>query len=210
VLFRSPDGIATLASTGATRVVAAPLLLFSAGHALRDIPALLAAAAASYPHMAFRQARCLGCHPAIVELSAWRFREAIGAAGQPREHDRADTLLLFVGRGSREPEANAEMYRFARLRFEATPLAWLEVCFTALAEPSLERGLKIAASLPFGHVVVQPHLLFDGELSQGIEQQVAAARQYCTDKHWTITAPLGPHRLLVDAVEELAGTAATR
>ena len=204
-----PEAIATLASSGATRVVAAPVLLFAAGHALLDIPALLADAERIHPQIEFRQARCLECHPAVVELSALRFREAIAASDWSRADDH-DTLLLCVGRGSREPAANAEMFRFARLRFETTPVAWLEVCFSALAEPSLERGLEIAAALPFRRVVVQPHLLFDGQLRQQIEHQVATARRGCPQKLWIVTQILGPHRWLVDAVRELAGTAASR
>lgn len=204
-----PEAIATLAGAGATRVVAAPLLLFAAGHALRDIPELLAHAERTHSRIEFRQARCLECHPAVVELSALRFRDTLAAANWSSADDQ-DTLLLFVGRGSREPEANAEMFRFARLRYETTPVGWLEVCFTALAEPSLERGLEIAAALPFGRVVVQPHLLFDGQLRQRVEQQVAAARRDCPDKLWTVTETLGPHRLLVEAVKELAAAAASR
>ncbi|MBX9788455.1 MAG: sirohydrochlorin chelatase [Pirellulales bacterium] len=204
-----PEAIDTLTGAGATRVVAAPLLLFAAGHALRDIPELLADAERTHSRIEFRQARCLECHPAVVELSALRYREALAAADRSGADDR-DTLLLFVGRGSREPEANAEMFRFARLRFEATPVAWLEVCFTALAEPSLERGLEIAAALPFGRVVVQPHLLFDGQLRQRIEHGVAATRRSCPQKEWIVTEILGPHRLLLEAVRELAATAASR
>ncbi|MGD9644656.1 MAG: sirohydrochlorin chelatase, partial [Pirellulales bacterium] len=204
------EGIAALAGRGATQITVAPLLLFAAGHALRDIPAVIAEATARYPQIEFRQSRCLECHPAIVELSALRFQETLTAAGPRPQVDAADTLLLFVGRGSREPAANAEMFRFARLRFETTPVGWVEVCFTALTEPSLERGLELAARLPFGQVVVQPHLLFDGELRQRIERQTAAARRSCPQKRWLVTAPLGAHRLLVDAVEELAGTQGVR
>lgn len=205
-----PEAIATLAGSGVTRVTVAPLLLFAAGHAQHDIPALLAAARAAHPQIEFRQSNCLECHPAIVELSALRFNEAIQGDTSPPGAESSDTLLLLVGRGSREPAANAEMYRFARLRFEKTPIGWVEICFTALTEPSLERGLEIAAALPFGRVVVQPHLLFDGELLRRIQGRVAAVRAADPKRKWVVTDPLGPHQLLADAVIELASAAAAR
>lgn len=227
-----PEAIAELARAGVTRVTAAPLLLFAAGHAQHDIPALLAAARVAHPQIEFRQASCLECHPAMVELSALRFHEAIRAherlansqmlaeslaipphpLAELQQHNAAsaDTLLLLVGRGSRERSANAEMYRFARLRFERTPIGWVEICFTALTEPSLDRGLEIAAALPFGRIVVQPHLLFDGELLRRIQTRVAAVRAADPTRKWVVTEPLGPHQLLADAVIKLASAAAAR
>ena len=207
-----PEAIAALAGAGVTRVTAAPLLLFAAGHAQHDIPAMLSAAKAAHPQIEFCQASCLECHPAMVELSALRFHEAIRREETPPDSDSedSDTLLLLVGRGSREPAANAEMYRFARLRFEKTPIGWVEVCFTALTEPSLDRGLEIASSLPFGRVVVQPHLLFDGELLRRIQDRVSSAGCAEPQRKWLVTDPLGPHQLLADAVIELASAAAAR
>ena len=227
-----PEAITALAGAGVTRVTAAPLLLFAAGHAQHDIPAMLSAAKAGHPQIEFCQASCLECHPAIVELSALRFHEAIRAHERlansqilaeslaipphpivelQQDNDAsADTLLLLVGRGSREPAANAEMYRFARLRFEKTPIGWVEICFTALTEPSLDRGLEIAAALPFGHIVVQPHLLFDGELLRRIQDRVRSASRADSQRKWVVTHPLGPHQLLADAVIELASAAAPR
>jgi len=205
-----PEAIATLATAGVTRVTAAPLLLFAAGHAQHDIPALLAAARSAHPQIEFRQASCLECHPAIVELSALRYREAIEVGESQTEANDSDTLLLLVGRGSREPAANAEMFRFARLRFEKTQVGWVEICFTALTEPSVDRGLEIAAALPFGRVVVQPHLLFDGELLRRIQGRVEAVGRADPQRKWVVTQPLGPHQLLTDAVIELASAAADR
>jgi sirohydrochlorin cobaltochelatase len=205
-----PDAIAELAGAGVTRVTAAPLLLFAAGHAQHDIPAILAAAHVAHPQIEFRQASCLECHPAIVELSALRFNEAIHGATSPSPAESSDTLLLFVGRGSREASANAEMYRFVRLRFEKTPVGWVEICFTALTEPSLDRGLEIALALPFGRIVVQPHLLFDGELLRRIQNRVEAIGRADPKRTWVVTQTLGPHQLLTDAVIELASAAAAR
>ena len=66
-----------------------------------------------------RQTPTLGCHQAIVELSATRFEQCLAMAdrgeadrGEAEPVPAADTLLLIVGRGSRDPQANSELARF--------------------------------------------------------------------------------------------------
>ncbi|HEV7221142.1 MAG TPA: sirohydrochlorin chelatase [Pirellulales bacterium] len=173
-----------------------PLLLFAAGHAKIDLPAAAAEAAAKYPKLQVRQAAPLGCHPALVELSKRRYLEAV--KNLPGAADN-ETLLLVVGRGSRDASANAELARFARLRFEACAAGWLETCFAAMAEPSLERALPLVARLPFGRVAVQPHLLFRGELLSRIRQTVEGFAAEQRHMEWLIAPHLGPDRLVAEA-----------
>lgn len=207
--FAQPDiaaGLAALVGQGVGRVAAMPLLLLAAGHAKRDIPELLTAAAAEYPDLHWRQTVHLGCHERLLELSAQRFRETLpqpphGATNLPIGAD--ETLLLFVGRGSTDPEANAEFAQFCRLRWERTPTAWYELCFTALAQPSLERGLEMAARLPLAQVVVQPHLLFAGRLLDRVRAAVAEQRERCPGKRWLIAEPLGAAAKLAQAVRQI-------
>jgi len=190
-------GLDRAVERGARRVVALPLLLFAAGHAKRDIPELMAAAQRRHPGVTFHQAPHLGCHPQLVELSVERFR-TVGPI------DADSTLLLLIGRGSYEPTANAEMAQFARLRWEAAPVAWYEVGFTAMTEPKLERALAVAAMLPFSQVVVQPHLLFAGELVERIRAAVDATAAAYPAKAWSLADHLGPSPRLVPAVLERA------
>jgi sirohydrochlorin cobaltochelatase len=173
-----------------------PLLLFAAGHAKIDLPAAAAEAAAMHPKLQVRQAAPLGCHPALVELSKRRYLEAVkNLPAAPAN----ETLLLVVGRGSRDASANAELARFARLRFEACPVGWLETCFAAMAEPSLERALPLVARLPFGRVAVQPHLLFRGELLSRIRRTVESFAAEQRQIEWLIAPHLGPDELVADA-----------
>lgn len=175
----------------------APLLLFAAGHAKSDIPEAVASAAESYSGLCIRQSAALACQPALVELSTRRYREAV--------HERSygtdgETLVVMVGRGSRDPEANSEMARFARLRWEACPVGWLETCYTAMTEPSLERTLELAARLPFARVVIQPHLLFRGELLARIARVTADFAGRYPRIDWVLAAHLGPDPLVAEAV----------
>ncbi len=190
-------GLDCAVERGATEVVALPLLLFAAGHAKRDVPELLADASRRHPSVEFRQAPHLGCHADLIELSVQRYREC----GPPAAED---SLLLLIGRGSYDPTANAEMAQFARLRWEAERTAWYEVGFTAMAEPALDRAISVAGDMPFSHVVVQPHLLFAGELLERINVAVQEAADRFPDKSWSVTPHLGPSDLLVSAVLDRA------
>lgn len=192
---------------GATTVDVLPLLLFAAGHARNDLPRLLETAAITHPGVHFRLKPVLNCQTDLVALSALRFRDAVGAAA---DFDPAKTMLLLVGRGSSDPEACREMLHFADLRRQRTPLGHVDVCFLAICEPLLESALPAAASSEFRRIVVQPHLLFRGELSERVASAVGRAAAQYPQKSWISADPLGPHPLLAAAALEAAGLGATR
>jgi sirohydrochlorin ferrochelatase len=197
--FESPDideALAQMALRGATEVHVVPLLLFAAGHALVDIPAALRRAVTQYPRLHVSLAPAFNCSPELLALTQLRCQEAL-AGDSPVSAEQ--TALVLVGRGSKEPDANAEMARFARLAFERSGLGWLEVCFTALAEPRLEPALEVIARMPFQRFVVQPHLLFRGELSERVSHEVARVAKNHSGE-WRVAGHLGPHELLVEAV----------
>lgn len=193
-------GFARLIERGITQeITVAPLLLFAAGHAKSDIPQAVSREAAKFPGLRLRQASHLGAHPAIVELSKRRYQETVGQL--PPLPD-SETLLVFVGRGSRDASANAELAQFARLRWESHPTGWLQTCYAAMAEPALERALEFAVRLPFRRVVVQPHLLFHGELLSQIARTVAAFAAERSEIEWAVTPQLGPDRLVAEALAD--------
>lgn len=193
---------AALAAAGARRIHALPLLLFSAGHAQRDIPAALRAAAASFPGLEVSQGPALECQEAILRLSAMRFTQAL--QGQ-RRMARADTLWLLVGRGSRDPRAQAAFRRFARLRRRRTPVGRQETAWLAMAQPRLGEALARAAGRSYRRVVVQPHLLFAGELATQVCREVASAARRWPEKEWLVTQHLGDSGLIAEAVLEVSG-----
>lgn len=198
------DALRRLARDGIRQVTVAPLLLFAAGHAKRDVPEAIAAVLADFPRLTCRQAPHLGCHDKILALSAQRFREAI-AARAPL--DAGQTLLLLVGRGSLDEEATREMLRFSRLRAQSTPVGRVETCFLAMARPSLADTLPRAASLGFRRIVVQPHLLFAGDLLAGLVHEVGLMASGDPGATWIIAPHLGPSELLARAVLEIASAA---
>lgn len=191
------EGVEKCVRRGATRLVVAPLLLFAAGHAKRDIPRAIARASTRWPDLDIQQASPLESHPAIIELSLKRFEEALHDA-PPVPDSR--TLWLAVGRGSLDAAANRAMFRFAKRRARRRPVGSVHTCFAAMAEPSIEQALADVVGLEFERIVVQPHLLFHGELWSRIDNLVHETALTHRDRQWIVTAPLGPDPLLRDAI----------
>jgi sirohydrochlorin ferrochelatase len=204
----APDVVLAIERTverGAQQVHVLPLLLFAAGHAKLDLPRILESVIPQYAGVSFALRPVLNCQSDLVALSALRFCEVVNR--QPG-YDADDTLLLLVGRGSNDPEATQELFRFAALRGQRTPLGGIEACFLAMCEPSLEVALARAANSAFRRVVVQPHLLFHGALYDRVVAAVSQLAGQSSDKAWIGVGPLGPHPLLVSAALQAARLAA--
>ncbi|MDA1040461.1 MAG: CbiX/SirB N-terminal domain-containing protein, partial [Planctomycetota bacterium] len=88
------DAMQVLAAQGCRRVVVAPLLLLTAGHARRDVPEAVVDAAKQHG-LEVTQSAALGCHPELLTLSRQRRREAL--AKRP-PLDPAATVAVILGR----------------------------------------------------------------------------------------------------------------
>jgi len=161
-------------------IVAVPLVLTAAGHGKGDIPASLARERLRHPGLTYRYGRPLGPHPVLQRLLEERIDAALAASPQrqplPREDpaDRAGTHVVLVGRGSTDPDANAEVAKVARLLWEGRGYAGVEPSFVSLAEPSVPAALDKVRLLGARRVVVAPYFLFAGVLPDRIVDQATA------------------------------------
>jgi len=164
------DAWTSLAERGHQRLAAVPMVLVAAGHAKGDIPAALEREvrrdATAHRIEAFAFGRPLGPHPALQELLA----ERIAGTGA-----RPDTAVLLVGRGSTDPDANAEVCKVARLLYEGRDYAFVETAFVSLTWPDVSTGLARCRALGAHDVVVARYFLFDGVLPRRV---VAEARAF--------------------------------
>jgi len=202
------DGLAALAARGCRDVVAAPLLLFAAGHAKRDVPEALVAGARR-AGVRVRQADPLGCHPAIVALSRRRRTEAL--ARLPGMAAAAWTLVM-AGRGSSDPAAPGQLRELAQASLNGEPPpARLHLGFVAAARPTLAEAIAAAAD-PMApgvrRIVVQPHLLFHGHVEDQVTAAVAQGRDRRPDVEWVQVERLGPDPLVAAALVDRAFAAA--
>jgi sirohydrochlorin cobaltochelatase len=159
------EAVTALIGAGGRRIAAVPLMLVAAGHAKGDIPAALARERSRNPGLTVAYGRPLGAHPTVLAL----LRERLAAL----DPDPGTTVLL-VGRGSSDPDANAEVARAARLLDETTDVAGVEYAFVSLAAPGVPAGLDRCAALGARRIVVLPYFLFTGVLPRRVAEQAAA------------------------------------
>jgi sirohydrochlorin cobaltochelatase len=143
------------------------MMLVAAGHAKGDIPAAITREQTRHPGLTYRYARPLGPHPVLLDLLDARLADAIEPA------ERAATTVVLVGRGSTDPDANAEHAKVARLLYERRGLAGVEAAFISLAEPGVPAALERAQRLGAERIVVLPYFLFPGVLPSRTCKQAA-------------------------------------
>ena len=163
------DALAAIAPE-VRRIVVVPLFLFAAGHVKNDLPLAVAHARREHPSVQFAVAPCLGVHPSLIAIAYER--AAIELSDDPLV--RARTLLLVVGRGSSDPDANGDFCKVARLVGEGRGLLHVEPTFLGITQPSVETSLELVGRIGPAHVVVLPYLLFRGRLITRLTAHVEA------------------------------------
>src|ERR1700747_720659 len=161
------DGLALLAGRGARRIFAIPGMLFAASHVKNDLPWEMNSFIAENPGIDVRLGRDLGIDPKLLDAAAAR----IAAAAADTRIPRTETLLVVVGRGTNDPDANSNISKLARMLWEGLGLGWAEVAFSGVAHPRVDAALTRAATLGFRRIIVFPYFLFTGVLVKRIYAQ---------------------------------------
>ena len=197
------EGLDRLRAQGVTRALAVPGMLFAAGHAKNDIPSVLNTYAASHPGFRIDYGKDLGLDPKMLRAAADRIEEAIaGAKGRAERHE---TLLIVVGRGASDPDANSNVSKLTRLLWEGIGFGWAETAYSGVTFPLIFPALEHAARLSYRRVIVFPYFLFTGILVQRIYAAVdKAARRYPGIEF--VKAPyLNDHDLVIKTFAERIG-----
>jgi sirohydrochlorin cobaltochelatase len=189
-------GLDRLREQGLTRILAVPGMLFAAGHAKNDIPSVLNTYAAAHPGLEIVYGRELGVDLKLLRAAGDRIEEGLSAS--PRKIARAETLLMVVGRGASDPDANANVAKVARMLWEGMGFGWAEVAYSGVTFPLVTPALEHAAKLGYRRIVVFPYFLFTGVLVK----RIYAAAEEMQAKYPNLeilTAPyLGTHPLVVE------------
>ncbi|MFI9805474.1 sirohydrochlorin chelatase [Streptomyces sp. NPDC052301] len=190
------EAVTELVERGVRRFAAVPLMLVSAGHAKGDIPAALAREKERHPGISYTYGRPLGPHPALLNVLERRLDEVLG------DTDRSEVTVLLVGRGSTDPDANAEVHKAARLLWEGRGYAGVETAFVSLAAPDVPSGLDRCAKLGARRIAVLPYFLFTGILPDRVRQQTEAWAAAHPETEVRSADVIGPEPELLDLVME--------
>jgi sirohydrochlorin cobaltochelatase len=163
-----PEGL-DRAATGARRVIVLPLILNAAGHVKMEIPEHLEAARLRHPKTEFIYAPHLGAGDPILAILKRRLQQALRELDMP---DPTTTGVVLLGRGSSDRMANGEVAKMARWLQEEGDHELVEIAFTGITWPRLERVVQRQAQLGMRQIVVLPYYLFTGTLIERIKRQV--------------------------------------
>ena len=93
--------------------------------------------------------------------------------GRPPVASTAPPAVLVVGRGSTDPDANADVVKTARLLWEGRDYPLAEAAFVSLARPGVAEGLERCRLLGARRIVVARYFLFPGVLPDRVARQAA-------------------------------------
>ena len=190
-------GLDRLRQQGMKRILAVPGMLFAAGHAKNDIPAVLNTYAALHKGLDITYGRELGIDLKMIRAAGDRIEAAI-AASPRREISRHETLLMVVGRGASDPDANANVAKVMRMLWEGMGFGWGEVAYSGVTFPLVAPALDHAVKLGYRRVVVFPYFLFTGVLVKRIRAAAAEAQAKYPDAEILAAPYLNDHPLVVD------------
>ena len=194
------DGLNKLKERGATRILAVPAMLFAAGHVKNDLPWEVNSYAAENPELTVKYGRELGIDLKLLRVAAQRIEEVEAAAGT--EVSRADTLLMVVGRGTNDPDANSNISKVARMLWEGMGFGWAEVSYSGVTTPLVDAGLERAVKLGFKRIIVFPYFLFTGILVDRIYQWTDEAAAKYPGIEFLKAQYLKDHPLVIDTFVE--------
>ena len=193
------EGLDSLRQQGVTKVLAIPAMLFAAGHAKNDIPSVLNTYTAE-TGLPIDYGRELGVDRLMVAAAGARVQEALDRASN--DIPISETLLVVVGRGSSDPDANSNVAKVTRMLVEGFGFGWGETVYSGVTFPLVDPGLRHVVRLGFRRIVVAPYFLFSGVLVSRIRQHTDLVAADYPDVEFLSSGYLGQHSMVVDTFRE--------
>ena len=193
-------GLDKLREEGVTRVLAVPGMLFAAGHAKNDIPSVLNAYAAKHDGFSIEYGKELGIDPKMIAAAGARVQEAIDAA--ETQVPLHETMLVVVGRGASDPDANSNVSKVMRMLWEGFGFGWGETAYSGVTFPLVEPGLEHAAKLGYRRIIVFPYFLFSGILVTRIYDATDAVAARHPEIEFVKASYLNDHPKVIETFKE--------
>jgi len=161
------------AAHSSRRVLVVPLILNAAGHVKMEIPEAIEHARLACPQTEILLAPHLTACDPILAILKRRLRKAMNTLDMP---DPTSTGVVVLGRGSSDRGANGEMAKMARWLLEEGDHELVDLAFTGITWPRLEKVVQRQVTLGMRQIVVLPYYLYTGTLMQRIHRQVEHLR----------------------------------
>jgi len=175
-------------------------MLFAAGHAKNDIPSVLGTYEAQHPEVTIRYGRELAIDDKLLRAAGARIREAVERAGDRIAVE--ETLLVVVGRGASDPDANSNVAKVMRMLWEGFGFGWGETAYSGVTFPLVAPALEHAAKLGYRRIVVFPYFLFTGVLVKRIYAHTDLVAERHPEIEFVKAPYLNDHALVLDSFAE--------
>lgn len=191
------DAVTRCVGKGATGIFVQPYFLISGYYVTNGVPKLIAEAKQVYPHVTFHLAKAFDDHPALLELTLKRIREA-DIHADPDANTDADAVLLMA-HGSPHETANAPIGRVAEALKAHYP--HVQLGFMEVNTPTIAAAAEALATAGAKRVVAAPYFLqLGGHVAEDLPEAVGAARASHPDTVFTLADYLSYDPLLLDVV----------
>ena len=191
------------AAKGAERVVMITFILNAAGHVKMELPAALNAARERHPSVEFVVTRHLGMGREMLKVLQGQLDGLMKSLDVP---DPQTTGVILLGRGSSDAGANGELARMARWVFEDNDHELVDLAFTGVTWPRLERVVQRQATLGMSQICIVPVYLFTGVLIERIKAQVERLKQQYPQIAFALGTHFGFDPAIFDLLDAKAGS----
>jgi len=201
------EGLEALRQQGVKHVLAVPAMLFAAGHAKNDIPSVLNTYARE-TGIRVDYGRELGVDLNMIQAAGARIQAALDQADAEAQQTGEqlvplhESLLVVVGRGSSDPDANSNVSKVTRMLVEGFGFGWGETLYSGVTFPLVEPGLRHVVRLGYRRIVIFPYFLFSGVLVSRIRQHSERVAVDHPDIRFLHASYLGDHPRVVDTFVE--------
>ncbi|WP_286788674.1 MULTISPECIES: sirohydrochlorin chelatase [unclassified Pseudomonas] len=192
------EGLNKLIAEGARNITAIPGMLMAAGHAKNDIPSELNEFMAANPEVKITYGVELGVNAKMMRAARDRIEAAEAQFGD--DYRRDETLLVVVGRGASDADANSNITKITRFLWEGMGFAWAETCYSGVTKPLVADALPVVHRLGYRNVIVFPYFLFTGRLIDRIYADVDAYAEAHPEVRVVKAGYLNDHPLVIEAL----------
>ena len=197
-------GLDKLRQQGVKNVLAIPGMLFAAGHAKNDIPSVLNTYAAKHDDFSITYGRELGIDLKMMRAAGDRIKSAHDEANEKlaKKISAHDSMLMLVGRGSSDVDANSNVTKVMRNLWEGLGFGWGETAYSGVTFPLVSPALDRAVRLGFKRIIIFPYFLFTGVLVKRIYAAVDEAAKKYPEIEFVKAPYLSDHDLVLETFIE--------
>ena len=196
------EAITKCVQDGINNIVVIPGVLMAAGHAKNDMPSEVIAMSRKHPSLNIKYGRALDIHPKVLKVCSDRIETA--EKNSKLNTARKDTLLMTVGRGSSDPDANSNVAKVSRMLWEGMGFGWAETSFIGVTQPLLQDALERSMKMGFKRIIIFPYFLFTGILVKRIFSVIDEFQEKFPNIEFLKAPYLNYDELIIDVFMERA------